>query len=195
LRDAAITRASDLDEVRPRRTGASGSAKRPKARKAGSLAALMRRLRSRAIMVIATSCFCAIMVGIVLNATVFQKGHHPAPLVRPAAVAASVPQPPVRPQAALVPVPPPPAPVAPEAVPQEPLAPPVHAHPAPPKHAASIAVHKSDAIAQLINQGSRQAGEPAKPAAAHDHRRPGSVRAAQNAKAKPATPGDARAVD
>ncbi len=79
MREATLSGLSTLDAVRPRKAGPSGAKTKPKTG-ARSVLATVRRLRSRATLVVASAGFTAIMVGIVCNAVLFQKGHHPAPL-------------------------------------------------------------------------------------------------------------------
>ncbi len=130
MREATLDRAGDLNGVRPAK--AAGPSRKTRApRKPVPGAGRSRAgLRGRALATAASAVFAALMCGIVLNATVFQKGHHPAPLfgsaAEPARLPAAVraaPQPPPVVQAA--------APAQPEVVPG-----PLALHPA---QAASVA--------------------------------------------------------
>ncbi|UDL94862.1 hypothetical protein LGH83_00835 [Lichenihabitans sp. PAMC28606] len=100
MREATM---SDLGAARPRKASGKGGTS-ARASKASSFRSKLRRIRPQAITGIASAGFAAIMVGIVLNAVVFQKGRHPAPLFGSVPAVASAPHPtilpPVRVQAA-----------------------------------------------------------------------------------------------
>jgi hypothetical protein len=146
---------SDLGAVRPRKTPAKRT-KSVRPGKPGMFRTMLRRIRMPALTGIVSAGFAAIMVGIVLNAMVFQKGRHPAPLFGAAlvdgAMARPAPPPPVRLQAA-APAQPQvgadPADAEPAPAPA-PVAHPAHAQPA--AHAAApVHAKPVDRIAQLLN--------------------------------------------
>ena len=92
MRDASLNNAGGLDGVRPGKAAAPARRGRaPLKSAAGAARSKARVLRGRALATVASSAFAALMCGIVLNATVFQKGHHPAPLFGPAAEGAPPP--------------------------------------------------------------------------------------------------------
>jgi hypothetical protein len=62
--------------------GGRGSRKGPAAKAAG--ATVLSRFFARPSIVVAGATFAAIMTGIVANALLLQKGHHPSPLFSPA---------------------------------------------------------------------------------------------------------------
>lgn len=81
--DATLS-APALTAVRPARPASASRAgpaggSRPRKRPGA------RRLPARFSLIVGSAGFCAIMIGIVVNATMFQKGHHPAPLFASAA--------------------------------------------------------------------------------------------------------------
>lgn len=158
MREATLGGVSALDARpakagKPRAPGASRGGKGPSPR--------LRRIRAHLALIVGSAGFSAIMIGIILNATVMQKEHHPAPLfgaaaapvrmaAAPPAVAprtldpAPVPALPASP-AAVAAIAPPPLPVAPPAGPAK-------AAPHVPLQAAS-APHGSkpvDGIARLL---------------------------------------------
>ena len=147
------------------------------------------------------------MTGIVANAMFLQKGHHPAPLLKPSAPAVpaallSPPQPPARVDPVPPPVAPTPAPIPVAPVAPAPAAPVVRAvakqavaapKPAVPKSAATSHVHKataaphSDSIGALIGtlgDGAHKAatGKPADGTATSAQARNGAKPAAHLAK-------------
>lgn len=65
----------------------------------------LRKFRAHAALVVGSAAFSALMIGIVLNATVMQKEHHPAPLFGSAAPAKTVAQPASSPLPAAAPAP------------------------------------------------------------------------------------------
>lgn len=96
MREATLGGVSALDvrsakiAGKPRPAGAGRSGKGPSPR--------LRRIRAHLALIVGSAGFSAIMIGIILNATVMQKEHHPAPLFGAAAL-------PVRTAAAPAPAP------------------------------------------------------------------------------------------
>ncbi len=86
MREATSNGTADFVAVRPRKASPRRPATNRKA-KAGRLRLLIGKARPRAGALLVWSAFAIIMGCIVLNATAFQKGHHPAPLFGPAAPA------------------------------------------------------------------------------------------------------------
>lgn len=117
LREATLGGVSALD-ARPPRGGAKARApaagRGVKAQSPG-----LRRVRAHLALIVGSAGFSAIMIGIILNATVMQKEHHPAPLfgtaVAPVRVAAAPPA--MQPDTGLGLVPALPAPSMPVALP------------------------------------------------------------------------------
>lgn len=70
------------------RKAATGKAKPRRAASSAPRGGLWRRARLPALTSVATAGLAAILAGIVLNALVLQKGHHPAPLFSPEVAAA-----------------------------------------------------------------------------------------------------------
>ena len=159
----------------PARKGKGGPSRKPEK------PTLLGRVFARPGMIVAGASFAAVMTGIVANALILQKGHHPSPLFSPAPAEAAVPVPPPAPRQALAqPVPAPeapapapaimetPAPVVTPATKSTPAAAPHAAAKKPAAHAAAAAhpipthkeaaapahkvpVHK-DPIAQLLGK-------------------------------------------
>lgn len=83
LREASLGGVSALDlrpgktAGKPRAPGASRGGKGPNLR--------LRRIRAHLALIVGSAGFSAMMIGIILNATVMQKEHHPAPLFGAAA--------------------------------------------------------------------------------------------------------------
>lgn len=144
----------------PARKGKPGAGRRP------SQPTVLGRVFARPGVIVAGASFAAVMTGIVANALLLQKGHHPSPLFSPAPTEVAAPQP--------IPVPPPvprqvveqpvaeaapaandtpAAPPAPPAVhtPKKAVARPAAPHAAVPAHKTAGAAHP-DLIGQLLGK-------------------------------------------
>jgi hypothetical protein len=164
LREATLNGLPDLDTVRPRKPR-TPAAKAGKPNKGKAMGARLRRLRSRVLLVVGSAGFSAIMVGIICNAVMFQKGHHPAPLFSTAAPAVEARPPAARVAAAPAPVAPPatdaaPAPALTDEAPS--VAAPVrraaHIPAAPPAH--HVATAKVDGISHLLGRDKTDGAAP-----------------------------------
>lgn len=198
MREATLGGVSALD-ARPSRgaakarpSGASRTSKTPSPR--------LRRVRAHLALIVGSAGFSAIMIGIILNATVMQKEHHPAPLfggaappvhlaVAPAAPSDTGLVPPLSRPAAPVAAAAPVLPVA--AAPLQPLA--KAASRNPPAPVALHAPKPADGIARFLAGGNASSR-----AVAAVHRPARSVstqpKAAAAAKLRPAVPVAARTV-
>lgn len=166
-----------VTDGRPRSSGP----RRPKAAapKRSSPPSLVRRAFARPGVTIAGAVFAALMAGVVANAILFQKGHHPAPIfngghrtpIEPGPV--EVAPTPLQPAPSMAPVAAPPIPADPAPVVAEPTAAvpaaasPRTAKPAAPVHKSTSAPHRTDSIARLIGtlSGSQSTPTPGKTSA------------------------------
>lgn len=197
MREATLGGVSALD-ARPSK--ATGKPRSPGAgRRGNTLSPRLRRVRAHIALIVGSAGFSAIMIGIILNATVMQKEHHPAPLFGAAAppvhVAAAPPTAPADTGPGLVP----PRPSVPVTLPPLAAASPPMISTAPLPTAAKAAVRvpqttvalhgprPPDAIARFLD-GAHASSHAA--AAAHGPAKPVSTqpRTAALAKPRPAVP-------
>ncbi len=169
MREATLGGLSALDAPPSRKAPGSRAKTTARVKKPG-VGPRFKRYRSRIILIVGSAGFCAMMVGIVLNATVLQKEHHPAPLFATApparevaAALAPTPRPDTVATSAPLPVPATPPPTAAAPPPALPATTSLSttkvaagratSHPAHPSHPAKV-----DAIARLLAGSGGSAG-------------------------------------
>ena len=193
-KSAARTSGPSSAAIAAQRLGGGRAAAARRRSEPGFAARLKARLpRIRPFKVLTVSAFSIALVGIVANAMIFQRGHHPAPLFglgrsvdgQPEAAPPSVVE-----RSAPVATPAVPAPREPAALAPPPPAPPVVVDPTPraaaavppkPVHHAAPKPHQVDAIGGLLSAAPKPAAHP----------RPGAVASKPSAAAKPAPVTDA----
>lgn len=154
--------------ARPNSRNVAAAGRKPSraaATRAGARPTVLGRVFARPGMIVAGATFAAVMTGIVANALLFQKGHHPSPLFSPVPAEATAPTPMLAPQA-LAPQPAVPAPASRQAVEEPAPAPAVDAPVA--KNAGTATTHKS--AAKPAHAASVPAAKPAHKPAATAHR-------------------------